>query len=217
MDVLKIDAQARETGKKAARQARRNGLVPCVLYGSQTEPVAFQVPQLSLRPLIYTDQTHRVSIEMNGDAWDCIMKAIDFHPVTDLPIHADFQVLQEGEKVTLTVPVQFIGTAVGQVDEGGDIQYVVTELEVSCLPKDIPSHIEVDVSALHVGDSLHVSDLDVPEVDFSAAPERTIVTVVPPRVEEEPEEEEGLLLAEGEEAEAVEGEEAEEADEEEEG
>ena len=111
--------------------------------------------------------------------------------------------LQEGEKITLTVPVQYHGIPVGQVDEGGDTQYNVHELTISCFPKDIPSHLDVNVEHLTIGDAIHVSDLDVPDVEFEDAPERTLVVVLPPRLEPVEEEEEGLegLLGEGEEVE----------------
>lgn len=205
MDILTLDAQPRGTGTRNARAIRREGRVPCVLYGPHVEPVHFQVPVLSLYPLIYTTETHRVTVQVDGDQWDCILKEMEYHPVTDQPIHADFQVLQKGEKITLTVPVRFHGTPVGQADEGGDVQYAVHDLEVTCLPDDIPSYIDVDISALHIGDSIHVSDLDVPNVEFSAEPEQTLVTVVPPRLEEEPEVALEEELPEGAAAEGLEG------------
>ena len=221
MDVIEIEAKAREAGKKAARAARRAGEVPCVLYGRQVDAVSFQVPELSLRPLIYTDETHRVLIKVDGEEWECIMKNVVMHPVTDRPRHADFQVLQQGEMITLTVPIQYHGTPVGQ-SEGGDTQVVMNEIEVRCLPKDIPSHIDVDISGLGIGDSLHVSDVAIEGVEFGSAPERTLVTIVVPRSEEELEEmeaeagivrEEADILEEGEEG--VEGEEGDESEEEE--
>lgn len=212
MDTITLNAEAREAGKKTTRAARRNGEVPCVLYASSVDPVIFTVTEKSLKPLIYTNETHRVSIEIGDDAWECILKDMDFHPVTDRPIHADFQVLQEGELLTLTVPVTYTGTPIGKAD-GGVVTYLINELDVRCLPKDIPSHIELDVSALHIGDALHVSDLDMEGIEFIASDEQTLVAVIQPRAEEEPEVDEDVALGtlEGEEGEEVEGEE--EADE----
>ena len=216
MDTITLNAEPRETGKRAARAARRAEHVPCVLYGHHVDPVAFQVEEKALKPLIFTDETHVVTVELGSDAWDCILKAIDFHPVTDRPMHADFQVLQAGEKVTLTVPIQFIGTPKGQND-GGRTNYVLNEITVSCLPKDIPSHLDIDVSQMEIGDALHVGDLETENLELHASPEQTLVTVVPPRVEIVEEEED--LLLEGEEgAEAptdeADGDEAADADEE---
>ena len=183
MDAITIEAKERETGKKASRAMRRAGYVPCVLYGHRTEAVAFQLPEASLKPLIYTAETHVVNIKVDGKQWNCIMKSADLHPVTDRPIHADFQVLEKGEKITLMVPIQFQGTPVGQRD-GGDTQTVLHELEVRCLPQDIPSHIDIDISNLAIGDSIHIQDLTEEKIELLGRPEQTIVTVIPPRVAE---------------------------------
>jgi large subunit ribosomal protein L25 len=111
------------------------------------------------------------------------MKSADLHPVTDRPIHADFQVLEKGEKITLMVPIQFHGTPVGQRD-GGDTQIIIHEIEVRCLPQDIPSHIDVDISEMVIGDSIHIQDLDTHGIEILGREEQTIVTVLQPRVAE---------------------------------
>lgn len=211
MDVITLEAESRDTGSKAARNIRRSGQVPCVLYGSDVDAVSFKVPALSLRPLVYTDETHKVEVKLNGDSWSCVMKDVDFDPVKDVPIHADFQVLQPGKKITLTVPVRFHGIPVGQKN-GGDTQAILTEMKLRCLPEDIPSAIEVDISELRIGESVHVEDLEQEGLEFSASPQQTVVTVVPPTIlevepaapEEEVEEEE--IAEEGEVADTAEGE-----------
>jgi len=185
MDVITLAAQARESGKKGARSARRNGDVPCVLYGHHVDPVAFQVSEKSLKPLIYTAETHLVQVELDSDAWRCILKDIAYHPVTDRPLHADFQVLQEGEKVTMSVPVRYLGTPIGQT-HGGRTDYIINELSVSCLPKDIPSQIDIDVTDVDIGDALHVADLDLPTLDIHAPDDQILMTILRPRVLEEP-------------------------------
>ena len=193
MDVITLEASPRGTGKQAAKAVRREGNVPCVLYGSHQEPVTFQVPELSLRPLIYTQETHRVTIKVDGGSYDCILKDLNFHPVTERPIHADFQVLAKGEHITMTVPVHYEGSARG-VRDGGDLQVNVHELTVRVLPENIPGHIAVDISELGIGDSLHMSDIDVPNVEFVDEADRTLVTVLAPRVEAvEGEEDEAAL------------------------
>lgn len=185
MDVITIEAQARQTGKGAARAARQQGLVPGIVYGHNVEPVTFQVPELALRPLIHGQDAHRIALKLDGKRFDCIMKDIDFHPVTDRPIHVDFQVLRAGEKITLSVPVHFIGTPIGQTQQGGDTNFIVHELTLTSLPKDIPSAIQVDVTNLSIGESIHLADVNVPNVTFQDPPEKTLVTVLAPRVEEE--------------------------------
>lgn len=206
MDKITLQGEARETGTSKARAVRREGMVPCVLYGQHDEPVSFKVHELDLRPLIYTDETHVVTVSVDGKDLECVMKEVEFHPVTDRPIHADFQVLTAGEALTLTVPVQYHGTPVGQT-EGGDTSYAVHELTVRCLPKDIPSHIDVDISHLKIGDSIHVGDLEMGDLEFITPDRQTLVAVVAPRLVVEEEEEEGLGLEEG-----VEDEEAAEED-----
>ena len=129
MDAIKLEAQPRETGKKAARSLRRDGRVPCVLYGRETEPVNFSLSVLEMRPLIYTTTTNRVQIELDGEQYECILKDLDYHPVSDQPVHADFQTLTEGEMITLTVPVRYEGVPAGQV-AGGDTQYILTDVEM---------------------------------------------------------------------------------------
>lgn len=215
MQTVNVDAATRETGSKAARSIRREGRVPCILYSRHTEPVAFQMPSLQLKRLAFSRDTQRIEVSVDGEAWPCVLKDFDLHPITDEPIHADFQVLEEGEEIALTVPVQFIGTPVGQT-EGGDTQYVLNQIDIACLPGAIPEHIEVNVEALDIGDSLHVYDLDVEGVRFRIRPEQTLVTVVAPFVEPVEEEEPVLteeeLLEEGELVETAEGEEGEEGE-----
>jgi len=218
MEAITIEAQEREVGKKAARSVRRAGNVPCVLYGHHTDPVAFQVPELQLNKLVYTTEAHVVEIRLDGRKFSCIMKEADFHPVTDRAIHADFQVLEKGEKITLTIPIKLHGTPIGQ-KEGGDTQVVLHEVEVRCFPANIPSHIDLDISELNIGDSIHIENLVTEGIELLGQPTQTVVTVVPPRVLEAEEEEDEVVLDEhGEivDVEDVEGEEKEtEAEEEE--
>lgn len=215
MDTITIEAAPRETGKKATRAVRSQNHVPCILYGPATDPVPFQLPLGTLNKLVYQRTTPLLRIEVDGESWDCIMKDFDLHPITDRPIHADFQVLKEGRPITLTVPIRYVGTPEGQ-KEGGDTQYNFREVSVRCLPENIPAEITVDVAELRIGDALHFYDLEIEGVEFQVRPEQTIVTVVAPRIEVLPEEEEEEVLEEGEleEGELPEGEEVPEGEEE---
>ncbi len=198
MEIYKLEAKPRAVGKKAARAVRRNKEVPCVLYGHGVEPMAFATPEKELNPIVFTSEMHRVQVTLGGKKWPCIVKSIDFHPVSDRPIHVDFQVLKQGEKLTLVLPIRYLGTPIGQRD-GGEVRAVIHELEVSVLPKDIISHIDVDVSDLKIGDSLQVSDLDLPGIEILAPENQTLITVLAPRAEvSEEEEAEGLELEGGE-------------------
>jgi len=207
MDSIILQVEPRELGKKGTKAVRNAGNVPCVLYGHKAEPVHFQASVLSMNPLIYTHETHVVEINLDGKKWSCILRAIDFNPVTDVPAHADFQLLTAGEKIRMNIPVRYIGIPAGQV-EGGITQVILTEVEIECLPKDIPSHLEIDISELTIGDTLHVSDLKYENIAFLTSLERTIVTVAGAKEEEEPEEDlllEGLEGEEGAEGEDGEG------------
>lgn len=186
MEAIKLEVSSRELGKKATKAIRGRGNVPCVMYGHGVDPVHFEAPELSLRPLIYTDETHTVDIKIGGKSWSCILRAIDFNPVTDVPSHADFQVLRQGETIRITVPIQYHGTPAGQL-EGGVTQVIVTELEIECLPKDIPGHIDVDISHMQIGDTLHVSDLKLENLTILTPLTQTTVTVAgaAPEIEEE--------------------------------
>jgi len=181
MQSIQLDAQPRETGKAAAKATRREGLVPCVLYGVHTEPVHFAVETLALRPLIFTTETYRVAVAVDGAEHEAILKQVDFHPITETPIHADFQALTVGETLTMTVPVHLEGTPRG-VKAGGTLSQPLSELQIRALPKDIPGHISVDVSALGVNESLQVEQLGLGDaIEVLTDAHRTIATVTVPK------------------------------------
>ncbi len=220
MDAPTLDAHPRETGKKATRAIRESNNVPCILYGRDTDPVPFQVSVHDLNRLLYSRQTSVVNVDMNGDAWKCVLKDYTLHPISDRPEHADFQVLRPGRRVTLTVPIRYEGIPEGQKN-GGDTQIIVREMTISCMPENIPSEITIDISELEIGDAIHLYDLDQEAYRYKMAQGQTLVTVVAPHLEavatdeeeEEVELEEGEL-PEGEEGEVAEGEEGEAVEEE---
>ena len=190
MQSITLDVRPRETGKAATKAARRDGLVPCVLYGAHTEPVHFAVERLALRPLIYTTESYRVAMTADGEAHEAILKHVDFHPVTDVPLHADFQALTAGEPLTMTIPVRLEGTPRG-VKGGGILSQPLNDLQIRALPKDIPGHVSIDVSTLEVGESLHVEELALGDaIELLTDPHRTIATVTAPKAlaAEEPDE-----------------------------
>ncbi|MEM8600330.1 MAG: 50S ribosomal protein L25, partial [Bacteroidota bacterium] len=165
-------------------------------------PVHFRVPKLALRPLIFTAEMHRVEVDLSGQTYECILKKVDYHPVSDDPLHADFLALDAGEAVALRIPVRLTGSAPG-VKAGGRLVQALNFLEISCLPKNIPSVVEVDVSELKIGDTVHVDLLAVPDAEILTDPRRTVATVAAPK--------RGGLL-DDEEGDATEGEEAAEGD-----
>ncbi len=187
MNLISISAQARTPGKASARAARRQGNVPCIVYGRHVEAHPFVTSERSLHPLIFTNRTHIVNINLGDDSWECIVKDVAYHPVTDRPIHVDFQALQAGEKVTLPIPLNFLGVSAGQ-SKGGSPQFVVNELIVSCFPRNIPARIDIDVSEVDIGDSIHLRDLEEEDLEFQAPEDQILMTVLRPRALEEEEE-----------------------------
>jgi large subunit ribosomal protein L25 len=198
MDATVIEAQPRETGSKAARDIRNNDRVPCILYGPTVESTPLQVPVSAMNKLIYGRTAPVAEVALDGETHNCILKDFDLHPITDRPLHADFQALADGRKVTLTVPIHYQGVPLGQKN-GGDTQMIIRELTISVLPDNIPAQIDIDIEDLAIGDSIHVYDLDV-DYEIEMTQQQTLITVVAPHIETAPtptaeeEEEEAVAL-----------------------
>ncbi|MGM0589876.1 MAG: 50S ribosomal protein L25 [Bacteroidota bacterium] len=220
-EVVELEGQVRETGTKSANELRDEMRVPAVLYGpEQDENIHFSVDELELEKLLSVSRTQIVQLTIDGTEYETLLKRTEFHPVTDRPLHADFYVMHEDHPVTLRVPVKLTGVAEGVRDGGGRVFQPMYIVRVKALPGDIPSEFTLDVTPLTIGDSLHISDLDLEGVTALDDLSRTIVTIRPPKSEslllatqpevaEGEEEVEGEELAEGEEPEeGAEGEEA---------
>ena len=187
-------SERKQFNKSTIRKIRREGRVPGVFYSKHNPPLHIDVLDTTINPLVFTSKTHLISLEIEGqEERECIIKDIQFDPVTDKVIHFDLLGLTKGEKIVLEVPVQLVGTPIG-VKEGGVIQHVMHKLEVECLPRNIPEHIVVDVSALKLGDSIHIGDLQIEEVEFTDPKESLLVQVTHAKVQEEvaPATEEGV-------------------------
>ncbi|MDA1029445.1 MAG: 50S ribosomal protein L25 [Bacteroidetes bacterium] len=199
MEVITLEAKARLSGKTAAKAARREESVPCVLYGHGTEPRTFTIPQLSLRKLTHTNEFHTVNVILDGVTFPCVLKDVAFHPVTDLAIHADFQVLNAKEKITIKVPVHYSGNAVG-VRSGGTLATFINKVSIKCLPEFLPNFLNIDISKLKIGQSILVRTLQLPGIEIKAPMNQTMVAVVRPRtaLSIEEEEEEVAVAATGE-------------------
>ncbi len=219
-EVVTLNGKKRETGRKAADALRDAMRVPAVLYGPEVdENVHFSIDELEFEKILADSKRQILELEIDGETYRTLLKTTEFHPLTDRPVHADFYVLAEDHKVTISVPIHLEGTPVGVTEGGGRIFQPMHILRIRVTPDLIPGVYTVDVSDLKIGDSLHVSDLELEGIIPLDDLARTIVTIRPPKSEElltssliteEPGEEE---LEEGEEPlegeEAVEGEEAE--------
>lgn len=190
MELQSMKVVVRETsGKGEARQARREGAVPGVLYGGGQDPVSLKVDLPSLRKLIHDGGAHAVvQLDVEGQpalSSPALIKSVQHHPVNGKIIHADFFRIRLDTKITTMVSITLTGQARGVVD-GGVIDPQMREVEVECLALEVPHEIKVDVSNLGIGDSIHVSDLVVPEnVTVVSEAERPVVTVHAPRTVKE--------------------------------
>ncbi|MBN1300893.1 MAG: 50S ribosomal protein L25 [Melioribacteraceae bacterium] len=181
MAEISLNAQKREiTTKGAVKQMRRNGNVPGTLYLKGSEPISFSVNEVALNPLVFTAETSIINLKIDGTEQRCIIKDVQFDPVSDRVIHVDFQGVTVGQSLQLQIPVQITGNAVG-VKEGGHLQTFLHKLDVECLPRHIPEHIQIDVTKLSVGDMIHVRDLGIENISILNAEDTVIVGVVAAR------------------------------------
>lgn len=188
METLEIQVEARDKQRKRdARRLLRGGKIPAVLYGPKTAAVGLTLDKKEFsRRVAGLQGSHLVRMKSEAAALAekvALVKDMQFHPITGDVIHADFYEVDLTAKIQVHVPLHFVGKAVGIVN-GGILQPILREIEVECLPLDIPEFFNVDVSALDIGDSVHIEDLQMPEGVVSAAEDNlALVTVVAPTVE----------------------------------
>lgn len=226
-EFVKLEGTKRETSRQANKALREELRVPAVLYGPDVEEnVHFSIDELELEKILRTPQTKLQELEVDGKTYKTLLKRTEFDPVTDRPLHADFYVLSDDHKVTLRIPIKITGNAKGVVENGGRVFKPLNYVRIRVLPENIPSEFTLDISPLEIGQSLHISDLELEGIIPLDDVGRTIVTIRPPKGADfleslvsgvaEPEEAEEELaegeVAEGEEGEgeAAEGEEGEE-------
>lgn len=189
MSEIVVEAKVRKDIRKKAKSVRNDGYIPGIFYGHGEDNIPIQTTLTNLRPVVYTSDTHIISLKLdNGETRTCIIRDIQFDPITDKIVHFDLLALRSDEKVTMEIPIALKGTAKGSKD-GGMVQHILHRIEVKCFPKDIPEHIDVDITNLGIGDSIHVNSLSIPDVEILEEEDTTIVSVVPPTVLKEPEEE----------------------------
>ncbi|HEX7710674.1 MAG TPA: 50S ribosomal protein L25/general stress protein Ctc [Sphingomonadaceae bacterium] len=211
-DALTLPAEARDrAGKGASRVLRRTGRVPAVIYGGKEAPLTIHVEEKELRRQLGTGHFMNsiVMVEVDGQTVRTLPKDVAFHPVNDRPIHVDFLRLAKDAKVEVLVPVVFVNEAASPgLKKGGVLNIVRHELDLICENDKIPSEIQIDVTGLEVGDSIHIHNVTLPAGSASAITDRdfTIATIVAPsalkRDEAAAEAEGGEAAAEGGEADA---------------
>ncbi|SNT30067.1 LSU ribosomal protein L25P [Ekhidna lutea] len=192
-------------GKTEAKRLREEGMVPCVVYGGDHQ-IHFYAPMILFRDLVYTDEAHfaMLTIEGEPEPFEAIIQDVQFHPVSEIIMHADFLQLFRGTPIKMNIPVHPVGIAPG-IQQGGKLIRKVKYLQIKALPKNMPEYIEVDVSKLGLGKSIKVGELEIGEYEILNSPLVTLAGIEVPRAlkGKDTEEEEEL---EGEEGEgAVEG------------
>lgn len=191
MDEFVLKAKVRhDFGSRACRRLRRNGELPCVVYGGGTVRHISVEKQEFIKLAVKAHSSQVFSLrsdEKDIDGIQAIVKEIqvDYLKKRD-PLHVDFQELRSGEKISVSVEVTLQGTPKGVKEEGGTLSVLMHEIDIVCLPKDIPEEIVVDVSELRAGESIHAKDISLPPgVELDCSPEEVIVTVIEPMSEQE--------------------------------
>ena len=191
METLEIQVDERvKERKRDAKRLLRGGKIPGILYGPKTSPVALELNKKEFTSRVAgLEGSHLVRLKSSAPALTdkvALVKQMQYHPISGDVIHADFYEVDLTAKITVRVPLHFIGKAAGVV-RGGILQPIVREIEVECLPLDIPEFFNVDVSGLDIGDAIHVEDLAMPEgVTAIYETNFAMVTVATPSVEEAP-------------------------------
>ncbi len=176
MKAIAIEGTIRNSsGKKSAKAVRREGMVPCVIYGGENN-VHFSTPVASIRPLINTPDFNTISITVDGKSYKTIIKSFQAHPVTDAITHIDFQELVEGRPIYTEIPVRLKGLAVG-VKNGGKLMLKMRFLKVKALPENLVSEIDVDVTKLEVGKSVRVQSVNIEGIEIMNSPASPIASV----------------------------------------
>ena len=183
MKTITIEGQLRtETGKKATRQFRSQGLVPGVIYGG-TQEINFTAPVLAFKSLVYTPDFQLAEINVGGKSYRCILKDIQFNKVSDHLAHVDFLELVENKKVIATIPLKFTGVSIG-VKEGGKLVTKMKSLKIKTLPKHLKENIEVDITNLELHGNIRVEDVKQKEPNYEIlnSPRIPVASVVTTRL-----------------------------------
>lgn len=181
-----------DQGKGASRRLRRSGKVPAILYGGGSEASALALDHTKLQLMLDNERfyTTVLSIRVGSQSQSAILRDIQRHPCRNQIVHIDFQRVRDDEKLRVSVPLHFVnqGTAPGVKTQGGIVSHLKNEVEISCLPKDLPEYVEVDMGEMQLNDTLHLSNLKLPAgvefVDLAHDRDPAIVSIHSPRAEE---------------------------------
>ncbi|MCU0383956.1 MAG: 50S ribosomal protein L25/general stress protein Ctc [Cyclobacteriaceae bacterium] len=180
MKTIEIIGYKRENlGKADSKKIREEGNVPCVLYGDN-EQIHFHAPMILFRELVYTNEAHFVLVNIEGKEYKAIMQEVQFHPVSEIILHADFLRISEDRKIKMQIPVRLVGNAPG-VSKGGTLIRKRASLKVYGFPKDMPDHIDVSVAELDFHHAVKVGDMNIAGLEFLDPKAAAIAAVEVPR------------------------------------
>jgi large subunit ribosomal protein L25 len=181
MKTSNLQASLRKgTGKKDSKNLRKQGLVPCVLYGGENN-IHFAVPEKQFKNLVYASNVFLINLDIDGEKYDAVMKEIQFHPVSDQIIHVDFSQVYADKKVILTLPIALTGTSSG-ILAGGKIRQRRRYVKVKGLIEHIPDHLDIDITKLEIGDSIKVGQLKYDHLEVMDPARAMVVGVVSSRL-----------------------------------
>lgn len=169
-----------DTGKSVSKRLRSEGNVPCVLYGGEGNPIHFYAPMYLFRDVLYTPNAYIVELNIEGTAKRCVLQDVQFHPVSEMILHADFLEIFDDKPVTMEVPVELTGSAPG-AQAGGQVYIKNKRLKVKALPANLPEYVEVDISTLELGNSARVKDIETENFEILNAPSVSVVQIIIPR------------------------------------
>ena len=180
---INVTGQKRsDLGKKASKTVRKEGLVPCNIYGEKKgenglpEALAFAVPMTELRKIVYTPHIYVVNIEIDGVHHPAIIKEMQFHPVSDALLHIDFYEINESKPITIGIPVKLNGLAQG-VRDGGRLNLTVRKINVTAPYKQIPEVLDIDVTNLTIGKSIKVGELKFEGLEMATSKEVVVCSI----------------------------------------
>lgn len=180
MAEIVLEAEVRNSRGKQSRALRRSGKIPGVYYARGEENLTIAATEKALRPLVGTKEAHIINLQLDsGKALSCILRDVQYDPLTDRPVHFDLQGIKADEELMIEVPVVLQGIPAG-VKNGGIMQHIMHTVRVSCLPRYIPEHITLDVVALEINTSIHISDIKLENVKILDNEENAVVAVIPP-------------------------------------
>src|SRR5437899_6247037 len=192
MKSVPLNAFPRALARRAgAKKLRTNGRIPAIIYGRQAKPQNLEISAKEMEDLIHHSVSENLLVDLavKDDSRPkrlALVQEVQHHPLNGAVLHVDFHEVSETEKVTVMVPVETVGEAAGVKNSGGVLEHVLFKLKVRALPKDLPEQINIDVSALELNKTIHIGEIQVPEgVEILGGKNVPVVSVAPPRAEEE--------------------------------